>query len=64
MSSRVHTLYIDEPVITGVLVDGFDINAMGYWAIAGFGISALLLLVSLKANDLDKIDGDPKQCMV
>lgn len=46
------------PMITGLLVDRFGINVVAYWAIAGFCGSAVFLTVSLKADDVDRIDED------
>jgi MFS family permease len=46
------------PMITGLLVDRFGINAVAYWAIAGFCASAVLLMISLKADDIHRIDED------
>jgi hypothetical protein len=44
------------PMVTGILVDQFGINVVAYWAIAGFCAAALFLTISLKADDVDKID--------
>lgn len=44
------------PIITGLLVDAFGINAVAYWSIAGFCASAGLLTVSLRVNDVERID--------
>ena len=46
------------PMITGFLVDRFGINMVAYWAIAGFCGSAVFLMISLKVDDVDSIDGD------
>ena len=47
------------PMLTGLLVDRFGINMVGYWAIAGFCGSALFLMISLKLDDVHKIDESP-----
>jgi predicted MFS family arabinose efflux permease len=44
------------PMLTGLLVDRFGINVVAYWAIAGFVASAVLLMVSLRADDVERID--------
>jgi predicted MFS family arabinose efflux permease len=46
------------PMITGLLVDRFGINVVAYWAITGFCASAVFLMVSLRADDVEKIDDD------
>jgi hypothetical protein len=47
------------PMITGLLVDRFGINMVGYWAIAGFCACAVFLMISVNVNDVDKIDENP-----
>lgn len=44
------------PIITGLLVDAFGINVVGYWSITGFCASAGLLTVSLRVDDVERID--------
>lgn len=46
------------PMITGLLVDRFGINSVAYWAIAGFCCGAVFLMLSLRFDDVDRIDGD------
>jgi MFS family permease len=46
------------PMITGLLVDRFGLNAVAYWAMAGFFGGAVFLTVSVKADDVGKIDED------
>jgi MFS family permease len=46
------------PIITGLLVDQWGINVVAYWSMAGFCGSAVFLTVSLKIDDVDRIDGD------
>jgi hypothetical protein len=48
------------PVITGLLAERFSINFVAYWAIGGFFGCSVLLSVSLRADDVDRIDEDLK----
>lgn len=44
------------PLVTGLLVDKFGMNAVAYWTIAGFVASAVFLTISVNTDDIDNVD--------